>query len=416
MDSQIFHEISPESYIYRTYENESQLDDIYMNSTRFVFGIIFHDSFFNYTIKIDNAFVPLNKEDPIPYYKQLESPNDSGRSTYEVFFSPIQKAVDEAILRLVLNNRYLEYEVNLAQFAEPEHHCAAEKAWEYNYSMGLLIGVFLLLTKDIVRYIVDEKQNNIKISFTLMGIKSSYIELSWIVLYCIKYLISIILISFIITLIPVKVSTYDPVMFFFIFSIYGLSVIDKGIRIILSPILTPVSVISILGEINKIIGIYNHINYMELFHGDMLLFYCMLIVATIFYFIIPYILDKSLIKRKLHKEYTSEYGPIRVLDTEKQLKLQHNVEDFRSYNNLSVAIELNNVTKKIDYKANKKVMAVDTLNVKIFEGEIFGVLGDEGSGKKTLMHMMLGNIKPTTGEILFHDQNICNNSKIKKDI
>jgi len=169
MDSQIFHEISPESYIYRTYENESQLDDIYMNSTRFVFGIIFHDSFFNYTIKIDNAFVPLNKEDPIPYYKQLESPNDSGRSTYEVFFSPIQKAVDEAILRLVLNNRYLEYEVNLAQFAEPEHHCAGEKSWEYNCSIGLLIGVFLLLTKDIVRYIVDEKQNSIKISYTLMG-------------------------------------------------------------------------------------------------------------------------------------------------------------------------------------------------------------------------------------------------------
>jgi len=453
MDSHIFHEISPESYIYRTYESESQLDDIYFNSTRFVFGIIFHNSFFNYTIKIDDAFIPAIEEDPIPYYKQLISPGASSRSTYEVFFSPLQKAVDEAILKLVLNNKQLKYEVNLAQLAEPKHHCATEKAWEYNYTIGLLIGLFLFITKDIVKYIVDEKENGIKVSLSLMGINSSYVELSWVVLYCIRFLISIVLITFVITLIPIKANSFDPIMFLLIFGVYGLGCIgigylfsvlfqnvkrayilyittiififvssqyifslDKEIRILTSVIFIPVSVISIIGEINKTIGIYNHINYKDLFHGDIFLFYCLLVGATLLYYIIPYALDKYIMKAKLEKEYTKEYQPIKVLNIERPIKIPKHVEDFQGYNNLPVSISINDLSKKLTYANKNQISIVDNLNIKIYEDEIFGIFGNESSGKNALMHMMLGNIKSSTGEILYHDKNIYQNSKIKKDI
>ncbi|KPV61798.1 MAG: putative ABC transporter ATP-binding protein [Candidatus Bathyarchaeota archaeon BA2] len=46
------------------------------------------------------------------------------------------------------------------------------------------------------------------------------------------------------------------------------------------------------------------------------------------------------------------------------------------------------------------VKAVDGVDLKIYEGEIFGIVGLSGSGKTTLAHMMMG-IKPTTtGKIL----------------
>jgi len=44
-----------------------------------------------------------------------------------------------------------------------------------------------------------------------------------------------------------------------------------------------------------------------------------------------------------------------------------------------------------------KVKAVDSLDLKIFRGEIFGFLGPNGSGKTTSMKMFLGLLNPTGG-------------------
>src|SRR6056297_406890 len=68
-------------------------------------------------------------------------------------------------------------------------------------------------------------------------------------------------------------------------------------------------------------------------------------------------------------------------------------------------IELKNVTKV--YDNNKK--AVDSLNLSVNSGEIFGFLGPNGAGKTTTIRMMTGILDLTDGQILINDNDIENN-------
>ena len=60
-----------------------------------------------------------------------------------------------------------------------------------------------------------------------------------------------------------------------------------------------------------------------------------------------------------------------------------------------MSIEIKNLNKSYeDFKA------VKNLNFKIDTGSIIGLLGPNGCGKTTTIGMILGLIKPTTGQIL----------------
>ena len=50
-------------------------------------------------------------------------------------------------------------------------------------------------------------------------------------------------------------------------------------------------------------------------------------------------------------------------------------------------------------KVYKHTKAVDSINLQIQEGEIFGFLGPNGAGKTTTILMALGLTEPTSGEI-----------------
>ena len=60
------------------------------------------------------------------------------------------------------------------------------------------------------------------------------------------------------------------------------------------------------------------------------------------------------------------------------------------------AIETQNLVKI--YKTGK-VKAVDGLNLKIKKGEIYALIGANGSGKTTSLNMIVGAMFPTEGEI-----------------
>lgn len=46
-----------------------------------------------------------------------------------------------------------------------------------------------------------------------------------------------------------------------------------------------------------------------------------------------------------------------------------------------------------------RLAAVDTLNLEVGEGEIFGFLGPNGAGKTTTIRVMMGILKPTSGRV-----------------
>ncbi len=68
------------------------------------------------------------------------------------------------------------------------------------------------------------------------------------------------------------------------------------------------------------------------------------------------------------------------------------------------SIEVLNLSKS--YKTKK---AVNNISFKIDENEIVGLLGPNGCGKTTTIGMILGLLKPTSGQVLINGKNIENN-------
>src|SRR5262245_9528975 len=65
-----------------------------------------------------------------------------------------------------------------------------------------------------------------------------------------------------------------------------------------------------------------------------------------------------------------------------------------------VVIQTRNLTKIYrDFWGRKKVRALNSLSLEVQKGEVFGLLGPNGSGKTTTLKLLLGLLFPTEGEV-----------------
>ena len=60
-----------------------------------------------------------------------------------------------------------------------------------------------------------------------------------------------------------------------------------------------------------------------------------------------------------------------------------------------------NITKDFD-----GFKAVDGLSLQVKKGEVFGFLGPNGAGKTTFINIMVGLLKPTSGQILINGEDV----------
>ena len=74
-------------------------------------------------------------------------------------------------------------------------------------------------------------------------------------------------------------------------------------------------------------------------------------------------------------------------------------------------IEINNVSFEID---DKKIL--NSINLKISEGKIFGIIGPNGVGKTTLLRCLTGIYKPTIGNVIYDGNDVYDNPKVKGEI
>lgn len=68
-------------------------------------------------------------------------------------------------------------------------------------------------------------------------------------------------------------------------------------------------------------------------------------------------------------------------------------------------IELSNITKIYKTK-NGELKAVDNVNLSIQKGEIYGIIGYSGAGKSTMIRLLNGLEKPTTGSVVVNGEEI----------
>lgn len=75
-------------------------------------------------------------------------------------------------------------------------------------------------------------------------------------------------------------------------------------------------------------------------------------------------------------------------------------------------IEIRNLSKIYrDFWGRKKVRALNSLSLDVYKGEVFGLLGPNGSGKTTTLKLLLGLLFPTEGEIRILGEPASNVSK-----
>ena len=74
-------------------------------------------------------------------------------------------------------------------------------------------------------------------------------------------------------------------------------------------------------------------------------------------------------------------------------------------------IKVNNLSFEID---ENKIL--NDINLKIKEGKIFGIIGPNGVGKTTLLRCLSGIYSTTNGEVLYDNESVYDNPKVKSKI
>ncbi len=69
-----------------------------------------------------------------------------------------------------------------------------------------------------------------------------------------------------------------------------------------------------------------------------------------------------------------------------------------------VLINIDNVSKSFISSEKQELLVLDSIKLKLNEGEIVSLLGKSGSGKSTLLRLMSGLIKPTSGQLFYRDK------------
>ncbi len=78
---------------------------------------------------------------------------------------------------------------------------------------------------------------------------------------------------------------------------------------------------------------------------------------------------------------------------------------------MTAALQALSLTKRFD-----ALTAVDALSFDVAPGELFGVVGPDGAGKTTLMRMLAGIMRPTSGDAIVEGLSIARDSERIKNV
>jgi ABC-type multidrug transport system ATPase subunit len=93
-------------------------------------------------------------------------------------------------------------------------------------------------------------------------------------------------------------------------------------------------------------------------------------------------------------------GPKKCLVNKRNQRHQNKYHICGNYKTMSAIIQVNGLSKLFG-----SVAAVNNISFEVKQGQVFGLLGPNGSGKTTTLSMMLTLLKPSSGNILLFGSN-----------
>lgn len=79
------------------------------------------------------------------------------------------------------------------------------------------------------------------------------------------------------------------------------------------------------------------------------------------------------------------------------------------------AVNISSLSKRFG-SGRKQVTAVDSIDLEIAPGQVYGFLGPNGAGKSTTIRMILDLIRPSTGQVQVFGQNVHQNTRVLQKV
>ncbi|ORX87956.1 P-loop containing nucleoside triphosphate hydrolase protein [Anaeromyces robustus] len=437
------------------FKNQKEMDDYNNYNYNLLAGIIFEsDDYLHYTIRINSTSVPNPESDPqINYVLGRNQAENSiiESDKYLDLFAPIQAAIDQAIIRLKTNDDTFNLVHYFGKLGKPASKYSSPKSFTGNIIAYDISAMFILSVITIVMYLVKEKEDKIKEGLLMSGVHPTIFWLSWLAIY-----VSVVFLTSLIgTLILMKAIKLNPIILFITIFLYGISCCNFGflvstfftkvktassvasiivlvfisvnflisyinvtIRIVISFFISTISLGSFINEIYVMQNKNEVISFNAIIKSNAGIFLLGLIVTIFLYFILAVIYDnkssgdnKYLFKKNIK---ISDFHDENEITYEKDIQ-----EDFNAKRNEKCIVEVSNVHKvfkrknsindsEIKEKNIKKdeFLAVNDVSFKVYQNEIFAILGHNGAGKTTLINIMIGILKASCGDVYFDGKSV----------
>jgi len=464
------------------FDNEDAMNEYNNDYHNFLLaGIVFEsDDYLQYTIRVNSTSAPDPTAEAITNFAQGRYQSENGMGTnadsYMAIFSPVQSAVDQAIIRLKTGDNSYVVKPQLGKLGKPASEYA-QGSGNGNSIAAYIAIIFMIPIIVIVVSLVKEKEDGIKDGLLMAGVYPTVFWLSWLILY----LIITVIISLFITIFYYFTKTFsniNPFALFFALSFYGLSCCTLGfvfstffkksktagtvvslivvvlgysnffssylsmtIKKILSILFSPLAIGSFVYEINDMEDHFINFDFKSSFNTNAGYFLWVLVLNNVIYFILAVILDNLFSNENSRYLFMSKRN-INNLHGSGEVTFERDIqEDFNAKNNEKCVVEVsrihkifkrknnesdnnattgdnNNGNNRISNKSNKgnEFLAVDDVSFKVYENEIFAILGHNGAGKTTLINIMVGLLKATEGDVYFDGRSISSDTNtIRQD-
>ncbi|ORX49210.1 P-loop containing nucleoside triphosphate hydrolase protein [Piromyces finnis] len=440
---------------FRNFENQDQMNE-YNNDFHnlLLAGIIFEsDDLFHYTIRVNSTTAPEPNADDITNYIEGRYKSENGEieaDTYSYVFSPIQAAVDQAIIRLKAKDDTITLKHNIGKLGKAaSEYDLTDNAGNLGFYVSM---IFMMPVIVIAVSLVKEKEDGIKNGLLMAGTHPTLFWLSWLSLYVaiclfVSVIITIIfhfsgtfsnvnIIIMILTLLLYGLSccnlafvfsaffkrtktagtVISIIIVFFSYANMALPFISLTVRKIVSLFLCQITIGSFIYEVDALENHFQKLSFSNIFTSNAGYFFLMLIINNILYFVLGLLFDNLFSTED--SQYLFKFNKkIDVSGEEDENTNEKDVqEDFNFKNGAKCIAEVDHVykvfPKKIDREDEKKSMekskenknqflAVNNVSFKVYENEIFAILGHNGAGKTTLINIMVGLLRASKGGVYY---------------